>query len=329
MQQALHLEGDPGTVLAAWGQLDGALQTPTRKLTLRIANRLFGEASFHFEQPYLDATAAAFGAPLERLDFQHAAEAQRARINGWVEAETERRIKDLLGPGSVSAATRLVLVNAVYFLADWAEPFEKEATSDQPFTLAAGQRKNVATMHQRGGFRVAHLDGVSLLELPYQGDAAMIFVLPDQLDGLAAVEGALDPATFERWRAALAPSQVAVSLPRFRIDPPQPTELSSHLTALGMADAFDSARADFSGIAAPADSAQRLSISAVVHKAFVKVDEKGTEAAAATAVVMEGAGAAPRPVPELKLDHPFLFFIVDQPSGLILFMGRVADPSAV
>jgi len=281
------------------------------------------------EQPYLDKTKAAYGAPLEPVDFVHAAEAGRTHINKWVADQTNQRITNLLPPPAITEQTRMVLVNALYFLADWAQPFEPRLTNPAPFLKAAGSKADVPTMHTMSTFRFAKTDGVSVLELPYQGgDVAMLLVLPDQVDGVTGLENSLEAAKLTAWQAALQSQQVAVALPRFTIDPPDPVELSATLKALGMQSAFDSNRADFTAMAAPRNPEDRLFISAVFHKAFVKVDEKGTEAAAASAVVMAPAGAPPRPAVEFKADHPFLFFIVDKPSGLILFAGRVADPSA-
>lgn len=328
MKRAMHLTGDADAVMAAWGKLASALQSPSRKLELRIANRLFGEQTYKFEQAYLDKTKAAYGAPLEPVDFRHAAEAGRTRINKWVADQTNQRITNLLPPPSITDQTRLVLVNALYFLADWAQAFEPRATNPAPF-LKAGGKTDVPTMHAMSTFRFAKADGVSVLELPYQGgDAAMVVVLPDQVDGVTSIENSLDASKLAAWQAALQPQQVAVALPRFTIDPAEPVELSNTLIALGMASAFDRKRADFTAMAAPRNPEDELFISAVFHKAFVKVDEKGTEAAAASAVVMAPRGAPPRPAAEFKADHPFLFFIVDKASGLILFVGRVVDPSA-
>lgn len=329
MKQALRLGVDAGAAMAGWGQLAAALQDKSRSLVLRIANRLFGEQSYKLEAPYLEQTRAAFGAPLEALDFAKAPEPARAHINKWVADQTEQRIKDLLPPRSIVADTRLVLVNAIYFLADWREPFEKHATREQPFTVAPGKTRPAKLMVRRGSYRMAKVDGVSVLELPYAGDdTAMLVVLPDRVDGLGDVEQALDADKLATWTQALGQQEVLVWLPRFTIDPPAALELSKSLKALGMAQAFDAERADFTGIANPPKPADRLYIGAVFHKAFVKVDEKGTEAAAATAVAPRLGGGMPRPVPEFKADHPFLFFIVDRASGLLLFMGRVTDPKA-
>ena len=329
MKQAMRSEVDADAAMLGWGQLSGTLQDKSRKLTLRIANRLFGEQSYKFEAAYLDKTKAAYGAPLEPIDFKQAPEPSRAHINKWVADQTEQRIKDLLPPRSIVPDTRLVLVNAIYFLADWADQFEKRQTSEQPFQLAPGRTQPAMLMRRRGTYRLAKADGAAILELPYAGgDAAMLVALPDKVDGLDALEKSLDAARLASWTQALADQELLVWLPRFLIDPPEALELGKPLRALGMARAFDPERADFTAIANPPRPADRLYIGAVFHKAFVKVDEKGTEAAAATAVAMPRGGGAPRPVPEFKADHPFLFFIIDKPTGLVLFMGRVAEPKA-
>ena len=329
MKKVLRVDAERDAVVASWGRLSQALQEPSRPLKLKMANRLFGEKTFKFEQPFLDKTRAAFGAPLEPVDFKTAAEAQRHRINGWVEDQTERRIRNLLPPASIQSDTRMVLVNAIYFLADWQVPFEKEFTYPAPFTSGAGTKKDVPTMHNATALRMARPDGVRVLELPYQGaGTAMLVVLPDKTDGLGAVERTLDAKKLESWTSALGkPQRVNVSLPSFKVEPQDSLALSGALKALGMPAAFDAEKADFTAIGVPPDPRNRLYISEVFHKAFVKVDEKGTEAAAATAVDMaEGAGMPPKAV-DFNADHPFLFLIVDKPSGLVLFMGRVLDPS--
>jgi serpin B len=325
MKQTLHLDGDAGSVAAAWGKLAAALQAP-KQPELRIANRLYGERTYKLDQGFVDRTRAAFGAPLDPLDFVGNPAAARTVINTWVAQQTNQRIKDLLPPPSITNLTKLVLVNALYFLADWQTAFEHASTVDADFA-SVGATLKVPTMHAVDGYRLAKADGVAMLELPYKGDAAMYIILPDKLDGLPAVEKSLDAGKLATWIGALANQRVAVALPRFTIDPREPTELSARLKALGMKDAFDSKRADFTGIASPPNPADQLVISAVFHKAFVKVDEKGTEAAAATAVVMAPKGAAPAAPIEFKANHPFLFVIADTRTGLVLFIGRVSDPS--
>lgn len=328
MRKALHLQGDEATVFTGWRGLSTSLQDPSRKLKLRMANRLFGEQTFGFEQPFLDKTAASFGAPLEKVDFVGKTDAQRLRINDWVATQTESRIKDLLAPGILTTNTRLVLVNAIYFLAEWATPFTRERTRDAAFNVTPTTPKNVATMQQVGTFRTAKSGKAAILELPYQGDdTAMWIVLPDATASLATVEAGLSAKQMATWNRTLKAQELDVYLPKFEVNPPNAMLLNPALKTLGMTDAFSDTRANFAGMAAPTDATKRLYISSVVHKAFVKVDEKGTEAAAATAVVMATKGAMPLPSTAFRVDRPFLFMIVDKKTGLLLFMGRVVDPS--
>jgi serpin B len=327
MKRVLRVDGSPGEVAEGWGKLSASLRDSEDALTFRVANRLFGEKSYTFVDAFQDATRAAFGAPLEAVDLKSAPEPTRAHINGWVEGETQGRIRNLIPEGVISPDARLILVNAVYFLARWRDPFAKEATSAAPFFTSKSRQKDVPTMRQMATLRLAHRQGVKVLEIPYMGDRMSLLVaLPDERDGLDAVEASLRPARLEAWVKALAPERVAVSLPKFEVNPSGAVPLGELLKAMGMGIAFDRQKADFTGIANPPDPSDRLSIGAVLHKAFVKVDEMGTEAAAATTVMMLGATAMrARPV-EFKADHPFLFFLRDDVSGLILFMGRVAEP---
>ena len=327
MRKVLLLEGDVATVLHAYGSLATTLQDPKRQLKLRMANRLFGEQSCRFEQAFVEQTAQAFAAPLQPMDFVGNAEAQRAAINQWVETQTEHRIQNLLPPKSITDATRLVLVNAIYFLADWAQPFTPEQTLPARFFLTARKHKNVPMMNQRAMFRIASAGGATVLELPYRGDTtAMWIVLPTAVDGLPAVEAGLTSALLATWRAGFKHQEVDVTLPKFEINLLDSLALSQMLKNLGINDAFDETSADFTGIGVPRDPSHRLFLSEVFHTALVKVDEKGTEAAAATAVTMAVAVGRPAPALPFVADHPFLFMIVDKPSGMLLFMGRVADP---
>ncbi|MFN7975602.1 MAG: serpin family protein [Acidobacteriota bacterium] len=328
MSRVLHVQanGDVDAKAAAlldrWGKPVGGVE-------LRVANRLFGEKTYRFEAPYLERTRTAYGAPLEPVDFRGDANGARTHINGWVATQTRDRIKDLLPAGSVDDQTRLVLTNAVYFLAKWEEPFEKTATNPAPFKVGGGRTVTVPTMHAVGFFSYAETDSLQVLEKPYQGgEFAMGFVLPKDDAGLGAVEGSLDAAAVDRLFASLSSERVSVSLPKVRIDPPESLAVGDALARLGMPTALDRRRADFTGIANPPDPDDRLFVSKVFHKAFVAIDEEGTEAAAASAVVMARAGsAAPSKLVVFNADHPFLFFLRDLRSGLILFAGRVADPS--
>jgi serine protease inhibitor len=297
--------------------------------TLGVANRLYGERTYTFEAPYLALTREQYRAPLEPVDFKRAFEAARASINGWVAQQTHDRIRNLLPSGSLNGESRLVLVNAVYFLGKWMTPFESSATSDEPFFRTASNSVPAHMMHETGFYTYGEATGVQLLQIPYEGgDFAMTFVLPRERAGLGAVEQRLDAATLASWTSALADRRVEVTLPKFTIDPAEPLSLGDDLKALGMSLPFDPDHSDFTAMANPPSPDDRLYVSRVFHKAFVKVDEQGTEAAAASAVTMMRAGAAPNPEPPpvFHADHPFLFLLRDLRTGLVLFAGRVADP---
>jgi len=283
---------------------------------LHVANRLFGERAYAFHPAFLERLRDAYGAPPALVDFAGDPDGARVQINAWVAEQTQARIRDLIAPGAVTPDTRLALVNALYFLADWETPFDSGLTHDAPF---AGTR-DVPTMHRTGVMGHVAIDGWAAVELPYRDSAlAMLVVLPDAI-GADLPLGVLT--------AGLTAQRVALSLPKFTVDPAQALELTPALRALGIRLAFDRFAADFRGIADPPDPDDRLSISDVFHKAFVKVDEEGTEAAAATALLMQRAAGIPEPAIAFRVDRPFLFAIRDRASGQVLFLGRVTDPLA-
>lgn len=327
MSDTLHFGDDAAAYHAAAGAVLSAYGQDHDEYTLRIANRLFGQQGYAWQDDFLRTTRDVYGAPLEPVDYVSAADPARLRINGWVADQTNDRIRDLIPSGGVDSDTRLVLTNAIYFLGDWLSPFESSSTHDQAFHTADGATR-VPTMHQENNFGYANVDGVQLLEMPYAGgELSMLVALPEARDGLPAVEAGFDAQTLATWVSALSNQHVNVALPKFRVDPAEPLSLGDALAAMGMPDAFGD-EADFSAMADPAETGDHLHISRVFHKAFVAVDEEGTEAAAATAVVMSRESAAmPSGVPFVA-DHPFLFFIRDTQSGAVLFMGRVADPSS-
>jgi serpin B len=327
MKKVFHFDEEPGALGTSWGGFGRALAEPSRPIKIRIANRLFGEKTYEFVQAYLDQTRAAFGAALEPVDFKKAPDPARQQINAWVEEQTEKRIKDLLPPQSIKPLTRMVLVNAIYFLGDWAKPFDPSRTRDEPFQTSASAKKQAPMMQQTSHFAAAQIGGVRVLAMPYKGgSASLLVVVPEKVDGLAAVEASLSNATLDSWKRALTGQNVAVSLPRFELNPKESLPLSTELEALGMPIAFDREKADLTAMGNPKDATERLHIDEAFHKAFVKVDEKGTEAAAATAVVAAAGGGPPAKPFEFKADRPFLFFVIDEASGLVLFMGRVTDP---
>jgi len=285
---------------------------------LSIANRLWGDKATTFLPSFLDLTEKFYGARLEKVDFRGNPEGARKRINTWVEEQTRKRIVDLLAPGLIDGDTRLVLTNAIYFKGTWMHPFETRATREGVFYTSQGEKK-AQMMHQVEELRAFAGDGLKALELPYEGgDLAMVFLLPDARDGLPALEEKLDTEALAKWLGAMYEQKVAIALPRFKVT----SDFGLHevLPGMGMKEAFTMS-ADLSGM----DGARDLYITAVVHKAFVEVDEKGSEAAAATAVVVGEKGAARRPW-QFVADHPFLFLIRDKRTGSILFLGRVSSP---
>jgi serpin B len=314
-----------GEQLARWND-------PEREsYELAVANRLFAEQSYTWREPFLELLAQTYGAPLDEQDFRAAPEPARHHINEWVEAATRGRIKNLLPEGSIHGQTRMVLTNAVYFFGDWLDAFDPARTRDRTFYAPAGER-DVPMMHRRGRFAYAEAEGVQLLEMPYRGEElAMVVALPRERDGLPAIEAALDARALADALEGLRRREVNLVLPRFEIDPPEPLSLASALRRLGVTDAFTPHEADFSSMADPAENeGLPLFLDEVFHKAFVSVDEEGTEAAAATGAVI-GVTSAPAEPPEridFIADRPFLFLIRDRQTGLILFMGRLTDPGA-
>lgn len=318
------------TLHDGWATAVKRWQTKSQNYELATANRLFGEKTYSFETSFLTATKAHYGAPLEPRDFKTAPGAQRTYINDWVAKNTRQRIVDLLPPPSIRSDTRLVLVNALYLKADWSSQFKDAGTRDADFFIDGAKSVTTPMMNQTASFRYAAPDGVQVLEMPYKGgDLSMVVVLPVARDGLPAVEAKLDAAQLSGWMKGMAYERVSLTLPKFKIDPPKAIDLAKTLKSMGMALAFDRNQADFTGIADPPNAADRLYIGNVFHKAFVAVDEAGTEAAAATAVVMPRAGSAAPVAPPVRFvaDHPFLFFIREVKSEAILFVGRVSDPS--
>ncbi len=261
-----------------------------------------------------------YGAGLRVLDFATAPEESRVAINDWVSEQTEGKIEDLIPQGLISSLTRLVLTNAIYFNAAWADPFEEESTEEGAFRLLDGSEVSVPMMRQTESFGYAEGGDYQAIELPYDGhELSMVIVLPEEGE-LEAFEDSLDAERLDAILKARERRQVALTMPKFEFE--AQFSLAQTLAALGMPQAF-TPDADFSGMTGARD----LFISEVVHKAFVSVDEAGTEAAAATAVVMVESAMPEEPV-EMTVDHPFLFLIRDIESGAILFVGRVVDPGA-
>ncbi len=325
MARVLHFILSPPELQSAFAVLGQSwssdIEDQGRQLS--IANRLWGQEGLRFLPDYLAVTRDAYGAELARVDFRHDAETARHRINTWVEEQTQDKIKNLIPAGALDALTRLVLTNAVYFKGKWSSPFVEDLTRDEPFYAEAGQETTVPLMYRQGRYRLWAGEGLKVLELPYDcGELVMLVVLPDAVDGLAELESRLSVGDLNRWIAGLRSQEVVVHLPRFTIT--AEFQLGGVFKTMGMSVPFDPGRADFSGMA----TEENLAISAVVHKAFVSVNEEGTEAAAATGVLMFVLAAAPRPPVEFRADHPFLFLIRDNRNGSILFLGRLRVPGS-
>ncbi|MBK6921200.1 MAG: serpin family protein [Deltaproteobacteria bacterium] len=326
MAKVLHL-ADAGTAAAAMGEqlaqwnapVDGAYE-------LAVVERLFGEQTATFEPEFLAALQERFAAPLESVDFRRDFEGARERINGWVEQQTKDRIVDLLPAGSIDGDTRLVLTNAVYFKGDWLRAFDPNATHEGAFYVGGRTPERRTMMRQVSQLAYASTDAVQMVELPYRGEhLAMTLIIPRERDGLETLERGLDADGFAAMVGALQPAMVELTLPRFELEMPASLSLEPALVELGMPLAFGTG-ADFTGMSR---TIRPLFIDDVFHRTFVAVDEEGTEAAAATAVVMatESASVEPDGI-DVVADRPFLFVLRDTRSGAILFLGRVVDPTA-
>jgi serpin B len=298
-------------------------------IVLTVGNRLFAQQDYQFRDAFLTLTKDTYDAPLQPVDFKKDAAGVAQLINTWVEKQTKARIRNLISPDALSDRTRLVLVNAIYLKAPWEVPFQATATKPQPFHVKGGAGVGLPTMTQRHAFGYSKADGYTALTLPYSGgELQLLVLLPDDVNGLAALEARLSADQLPP--CANLPSQdVILYLPKFKIESPS-IPLGGQLQALGMMTAFDKPRAsaNFDRMA-PRLPSDYLYISQVFHKTFMDLDEKGTEAAAATAVSMAAGSAMPvqRPRPiEVRVDHPFLFAIQHRATGACLFLGHITDP---
>lgn len=285
-------------------------------LQLQFANSMWAQSGYHIEPGFLDVLARAYGAALNTADYQHDAAGAVRAINRWADANTNHKIPQLLS--QLDPATRLVLVNALYFKASWIQPFDAAQTRSGPFHTANRTTVTVPFMHATLETGYASGDGWQAVDLPYVGNASMTFIVPDagRLDDF---ERSLDAAQLDRILQSLQPTEVTLALPKLHLS--DQADLTRILQQLGMTDALRSGSADFSGITGNRD----LYVSQVVHQATIDLDEKGTEAAAATGVLMATSGASRQA--HIELDHPYLLLVRDHVTGTILFLGRVNDPT--
>jgi serpin B len=291
------------------------------KYELRVANALWGQKGYEFLPAFIQLVETQYDGKLQILDFVAATEKARQTINAWVEKQTNGKIKDLISPGVLDAMTRLVLTNAVYFKGNWASQFKKDQTKDGPFTLLDGSNVQVPMMNQQAEFGYAEIDTFQVLEMPYVGqELSMVILLPKEAGGIGALEKGLTADSLSNWLSRIQKREVIVSVPKFRMT--QKLDMGGVLQAMGMTNAFSQA-ADFSGMTGN----RELFISAVIHQAYVDVNEEGTEAAAATGVIMKLTMIGPGQTPIFLADHPFIFLIRDHRSGSILFLGRTMNPN--
>jgi serpin B len=308
--------------LASRAEAEGV--KPGQAFQLSVANSLWGQIGFHFEQDFLDLLARNYAAGMRLADFQRDPEAARVQINDWVYRGTREKIKDIIPKGPpdlIDEMTRLVLADAVYFRAAWAQPFVPEATSPAAFRLSDGSTVEAPTMHKTAALRSMEGGGFRMVELPYVGGEVSMLILLPNAGNFAEIEFRLDTELVNAAVAGLQGGEIALALPKFQFDWAA-ANLPEALQSLGMTDAF-SMEADFSGM----DGKLDLFLSAVLHKAFVSVDEAGTEAAASTVAII-APKALPMEIVDFTVDRPFIFLIRDNPTGTILFLGRVMNPTA-
>jgi serpin B len=326
MAGTLHFDLPTGRLHKAFSRLTDELNSPPSRrgmpaYQLVVSNALWLQKGYPFKESFTRLVQRSYGAGLNEVDYGKT-EAARKTINAWVEKATHEKIENLIPAGVLDPLTRLVLTNAVYFKSDWADTFSEGATKTAPFHLAGGKTVEAPLMSQWTHVGYMETEDFQLADVPYKaGVLSMTVLLPRTADGLGALEKKLSAKALAKWIGKAKVTHVDLALPRFRFT--SQMRLEKVLTQLGMADAFDPETADFSSMT----TMERLYISAALHKAFVAVDEKGTEAAAATAVVMAGRAAMPqRPKVVFRADRPFVFLIRHRPTGAALFVGRLSHP---
>ena len=321
MAKTLHFKPRAEKTNAAFADLNAKLNEVQKQgnVKLLIANSIWPQTNHPFLPEYLSSMNRYYGASVYPVDYRNASEGARTRINGWVEDRTQGKIRNIIQK-PLDPDTSLVLVNAIYFKGNWAHKFDRFRTEKAEFSLLSGAKKQVPMMRQGRKFGYHETEDAKLLELPYVGEQlSMIIILPNEASQLSMLEDELTASNLQSWLSGLKEQFVSAYLPRFKVTWGA-HDLVTPLQSLGMRKAFERG-ADFSGM----DGTKAFKIGRLLHKAFVEVNEEGTEAAAATATVMMGGLLRER---TFKADHPFLFVIRDNASGSILFLGRILDPDA-
>jgi serine protease inhibitor len=326
MAQTLHFTVDQELLHPIFSRLTKDLVSDkTKGYQLNIANNLWGQHGYKFIPAFLSINERCYGAGLNVVDFSKDTEGARQAINASIAKATQDKIKELIKAGILTPDTKLVLTNAIYFKSDWDAKFNKAMTKEDSFTLLKGEPIKTTMMHKRSSYKYAEAEDSQIIELPYvvSSTLSMVVFLPKQIDGITDCEKAFNIKNVEHRLSKLKPEDVKIYMPKFKMD--YGCELQETLGRMGMADAFDAKKADLSGMS---DEKPGLFIAKVIHQAFIDVNEEGTEAAAATGVVVAPTGRAVEPSKpiEFRADHPFIFMIRDMTTGSILFIGRLMDP---
>ncbi len=324
IQSVFHFPKDDSLRRESFLKINNLINKKDKKYKLSTANALWAQRDYKFLEEYFKLIKDSYGGKATNLDFINQTEKSRLIINKWVEVKTNDKIKDLIPQGVLDSLTRLVLTNAVYFKGFWFKQFDKKDTRDEDFRVSPGNTIKTPMMHLSGEeakFNYGETEKLQILELPYEGNELSMLILLPKGDDLGAAEDSLTTEQLSAWRNILHEEQLEASLPKFKFETKY--FMAEDLKKMGMPTAFSS-EADFSGMTGKAD----LYISQVIHQAFVDVNEEGTEAAAATAVVMKLKGIPmPKPIKIFKADHPFIFLIQEKETGNILFLGRVSNPT--
>lgn len=322
MQAVLHLPNDKEKIRSGFVDINNELNKADKTYKLSVANALWAQKDYAFVDNYFNIVNDYYGGKVTNLDFEKDTENSRATINNWVENKTNDKIKDLIPRGILTPDTRLVLTNAIYFKANWSSQFDAEDTREGQFKLSSGTNTNVKMMHQTNNFNYGETSNLQILEMNYLGnDLSMLIILPKD-NNLNDIENSLSKEKLDEWKESMQTKKVMVTLPKFKFETKY--FMADDLKEMGMPTAFKYPDADFTGMSPTGE----LYIGEVIHQTFVEVAEYGTEAAAATAVVMKAGATQQQEEPKIfSADHPFIFVIQQKGTGNVLFMGRISDPT--
>lgn len=327
MRTVLHFQENDLERRSSFAKIFNSLNKENSEYQLSTANALWAQENYPFLENYINTTKKYYSAEFTNMDFKTKTEESRKIINLWVEEQTNNKIKDLIPAGTLNSMTRLVLTNAIYFKGDWATQFDKEKTKKQDFKVSETETVQVDMMSLKEGeeeFKYAENELLQIIELPYKGEElSMLVLLPK--NSMQEVESMLSTEKLAEWKDSMHKKDVYVYFPKFKFETKY--FIANNLKDMGMPTAF-SMSADFSGMFDSEKIKEKLFIAEVIHQAFVEVNEEGTEAAAATAVVMETTSAMPDYI-EFRADHPFIFLIQENSTGSILFMGKVVNPTVL